>query len=83
MQPKEQNQFTGLIAVTQAMFVSGLRYRSGETWHPLLMSIEGEIYILGAIPKYEAIQAGLSVADTMAELLRALLPIYRAAVTTT
>jgi hypothetical protein len=42
----------------------------------------GEIYILGVIPKYEAIQAGLSVADTMAGLMRALLPIYQAAVTT-
>jgi hypothetical protein len=41
----------------------------------------GEIYILSAMPKYEVVQAGLSVADTMAELMRALLPLYRAAVT--
>lgn len=41
----------------------------------------GEIYILSVMPNYEAIQAGLSVADTIAGLMRALLPIYRVAVT--
>lgn len=41
----------------------------------------GEIYITGAIPKYAAIQAGFSVADKMAGLMRTLLPIYRASVT--
>lgn len=41
----------------------------------------GELYILGATPKYEAVQAGLSLADSIAAAMRALLPVYRAAVT--
>lgn len=40
----------------------------------------GEVYIVAHMPKRQAIDAGLGVADAMAALLRHLLPVYRASV---
>lgn len=40
----------------------------------------GEIYIIGRLPKAEAIGQGIRVSDTIADLMRELLPVYRAAV---
>jgi hypothetical protein len=39
-----------------------------------------EMYLVGAIPKAEAITAGVHVAHTMAQTMKALLPIYTAAI---
>lgn len=40
----------------------------------------GEIYIIGTMPKRDAIEYGVKVAEPMVRLMRALLPIYKAAV---
>lgn len=40
----------------------------------------GEVYIIAQLPKAEAIQQGVKVSDTIAGLMRSLMPVYRAAV---